>query len=103
MLMNFVRRTEGIRAARQIFQRARNDDRCRFHIYIAGALMEFHCSKDSSVAQKIFDHGLKQYGNIPEFATAYVDFLTHVNDDNNTRVVIERLLESSEISTELRM
>uniref|UniRef100_A0A914PND0 Suppressor of forked domain-containing protein n=1 Tax=Panagrolaimus davidi TaxID=227884 RepID=A0A914PND0_9BILA len=103
MLMNFVRRTEGVRAARQIFQRARNDKRCQFHIYIAGALMEFHCSKDANVAQKIFDHGLKQYGNIPEFATAYVDFLTHVNDDNNTRVVIERLLESHEISTELRI
>uniref|UniRef100_A0AC34R5A3 Suppressor of forked domain-containing protein n=1 Tax=Panagrolaimus sp. JU765 TaxID=591449 RepID=A0AC34R5A3_9BILA len=103
MLMNFVRRTEGVRAARAVFQQARCDSRCQFHIFIAGALMEFHCSKDVSVAQKIFDYGLKQYGNVPEFATAYVDFLTHVNDDNNTRVVIERLLESPEISTELRI
>jgi len=103
MLMNFVRRTEGVRSARAVFQKARCDSRCQFHIYIAGALMEFHCSKDVSVAQKIFDYGLKQFGNIPEFATAYVDFLTHVNDDNNTRIVIERLLDSPDISTELRI
>uniref|UniRef100_A0A7E4VB61 Suf domain-containing protein n=1 Tax=Panagrellus redivivus TaxID=6233 RepID=A0A7E4VB61_PANRE len=103
MLMNFIRRIKGVRAARKVFERARGDKRSKFHIYIAGAMMEFHCIKDSNIAQKIFDYGLKKYGNVPEFATAYIDFLYHVNDENNTRGVIERLLESPDISNELKI
>jgi hypothetical protein len=43
--MKFVRRTEGVMAARPIFKRAREDPRCSYHIYVAAALMEYYCSK----------------------------------------------------------
>ncbi|KAJ1361978.1 hypothetical protein KIN20_021376, partial [Parelaphostrongylus tenuis] len=99
-LMKFTRRTEGVRAARLVFKRAREDNRCRHHVFIAAALMEFYCSKDKDVAMRVFDLGLKKYGDEPEYACAYVDFLTHLNEDNNTRVVFERILTSEALSPE---
>lgn len=99
-LMKFTRRTEGVRAARAVFKRAREDSRCRHHVFIAAALMEFYCSKDKDVAMRVFDLGLKKYGDEPEYACAYVDFLTHLNEDNNTRVVLERILTSDTLPPE---
>ncbi|KAK6734378.1 hypothetical protein RB195_017890 [Necator americanus] len=99
-LMKFTRRTEGVRAARGVFKRAREDSRCRHHVFIAAALMEFYCSKDKDVAMRVFDLGLKKYGDEPEYACAYVDFLTHLNEDNNTRVVFERILTSETLPPE---
>ncbi|WKX97652.1 hypothetical protein Q1695_013373 [Nippostrongylus brasiliensis] len=99
-LMKFTRRTEGVRAARAVFKRAREDSRCRHHVFIAAALMEFYCSKDKDVAMRVFDLGLKKYGDEPEYACAYVDFLTHLNEDNNTRVVFERILTSETLPAE---
>ncbi|CAG9536291.1 unnamed protein product [Cercopithifilaria johnstoni] len=93
-LMKFVRRTEGVQYARAIFKRARQDSRCKFHIFVASALMEYYCSKDTDIAIRVFDMGLKKYGDEPEYALAYVDFLSHLNEDNNTRVVLERILTS---------
>ncbi|KAJ1347103.1 hypothetical protein KIN20_002069 [Parelaphostrongylus tenuis] len=60
----------------------------------------FYCSKDKDVAMRVFDLGLKKYGDEPEYACAYVDFLTHLNEDNNTRVVFERILTSEALSPE---
>ncbi|PIO72479.1 suppressor of forked protein [Teladorsagia circumcincta] len=34
---------------------------------------------DKDVAMRVFDLGLKKYGDEPEYACAYVDFLTHLN------------------------
>ncbi|MFH4974280.1 hypothetical protein AB6A40_000989 [Gnathostoma spinigerum] len=99
-LMKFVRRTEGVQFARQVFKRARQDPRCKFHVFVASALMEYYCSKDTDVAIRVFDMGLKKYGDEPEYALAYVDFLSHLNEDNNTRVVFERILTSGTMPTE---
>jgi cleavage stimulation factor subunit 3 len=97
--MNFVRRTEGVKNARLVFKRAREDSRSQFHVYVAAALMEYYCSKDPPIAMRIFDLGLKKH-NDPDFALAYVDFLSHLNEDNNTRVVFERILNSGTLSAE---
>lgn len=43
--MKFYRRTEGIKAARAIFKRARADKRISFHVYVFAATMEYYCSK----------------------------------------------------------
>ncbi|VDN53119.1 unnamed protein product [Dracunculus medinensis] len=99
-LMKFMRRTEGVQFARNVFKRARQDSRCKFHVFVASALMEYYCSKDTNVAIRVFDMGLKKYGNEPEYALAYVDFLSHLNEDNNTRVVFERILTSGTMPTE---
>lgn len=35
--------------------------------------------QDKSVAFKIFELGLKKYGDIPEYVLAYIDYLSHLN------------------------
>lgn len=37
------------------------------------------CLQDKSVAFKIFELGLKKYGDIPEYVLAYIDYLSHLN------------------------
>ncbi|KAI9542708.1 Cleavage stimulation factor subunit 3 [Dissostichus eleginoides] len=98
--MKFARRAEGIKSGRTIFKKAREDLRTRHHVYVTAALMEYYCSKDKSVAFKIFELGLKKYGDIPEYILAYIDYLSHLNEDNNTRVLFERVLTSGSLSAE---
>ena len=43
--MKFSRRTEGIKAARNVFKLAREDTRCGHQVYVAAALMEYNISK----------------------------------------------------------
>jgi len=96
--LKFCRRAEGIKSARVVFKRAREDSRSNFHIYVAAALTEYYCSKDKSVAFKIFELGLKKFSNSAEFILAYLDYLSHLNEDNNTRVLFERVLTGSSIT-----
>ncbi|XP_026086883.1 cleavage stimulation factor subunit 3-like [Carassius auratus] len=98
--MKFARRAEGIKSGRSIFKKAREDPRTRHHVYVTAALMEYYCSKDKSVAFKIFELGLKKYVDIPEYILAYIDYLSHLNEDNNTRVLFERVLTSGSLSPE---
>lgn len=45
-----------------------------------GWVTPFHLSpQDKSVAFKIFELGLKKYGDIPEYILAYIDYLSHLN------------------------
>lgn len=89
----------------------------------------FSPMQDKSVAFKIFELGLKKYGDIPEYILAYIDYLSHLNgtspvkavdsvvhpqsdevshfalflpptEDNNTRVLFERVLTSGSLSQE---
>lgn len=43
--MKFIRRTEGVKLARQVFKRAREDSRSKLHVYVAAATIEYYCSK----------------------------------------------------------
>ena len=85
--MRFARRSEGIKAARQVFRMAREDGRIQFHVFIAAAWMEYFCAKDKNLAFKIFELGLKRFADKPEYVRQYVDFMSNMNDDNNTRFV----------------
>ncbi|EDV26461.1 uncharacterized protein TRIADDRAFT_21977, partial [Trichoplax adhaerens] len=90
--IKFVRRAEGIQSARKVFKKSRNDARSQYHVYVAAALMEYHCSKEKTISIKIFDLGLKKFGSNPDYVLCYIDFLSHLNDDNNTRVLFEKVL-----------
>ncbi|KAI9250734.1 hypothetical protein BY458DRAFT_444684 [Sporodiniella umbellata] len=90
--MRFARRTEGIKSARALFSRARKSHNCTYHVYVANALMEYHNSKDSVIAGKVFSLGQKTFSDNPEFVCQYLDFLIQMNDDNNTRALFERTL-----------
>merc|ERR1719508_440247 len=54
--------------------------------------MEYYSSKDKNVAFRIFDLGLRKFGSSSEYILAYLDYLSHLNEDNNTRVLFERVL-----------
>ncbi|XP_046383403.1 protein suppressor of forked isoform X1 [Ischnura elegans] len=98
--MKFARRAEGIKSARTVFKRAREDARSRFHVFVSAALMEYYCSKDKNIAFRIFELGLKKFGNDPEYVLCYIDYLSHLNEDNNTRVLFERVLSSGNLEPE---
>ena len=63
-------------------------------VYVAAALMEYFCTKDKKVASNIFELGFKRYKDKVGYVTHYLDFLIHLNDDNNTRVLFERVLSA---------
>ncbi|XP_075530448.1 cleavage stimulation factor subunit su(f) isoform X1 [Dermacentor variabilis] len=98
--MKFARRAEGIKTARVVFKKAREDARSGHQVYVAAALMEYYCSKEKTVAFKIFELGLKKYGDNSDYIMAYVDYLSHLNEDNNTRVLFERVLTSGSLPPE---
>jgi cleavage stimulation factor subunit 3 len=98
--MRFARRAEGIKSARTVFKMAREDSRTTYQLYVAAALMEYYCSKDSSIALKIFELALKRYGMQPECVREYIDYMSHLNEDNNTRVLFERVLSSGQLPSE---
>lgn len=81
--MKFARRAEGIKSARTIFKKAREDPRSKHHIYVAAALMEYYCSKDQNVAFRIFELGLKKFPDDVDYIMNYVDYLSHLNGMND--------------------
>ncbi|XP_026810238.1 protein suppressor of forked [Rhopalosiphum maidis] len=98
--MKFARRAEGIKSARAVFKKAREDPRSKYHVYVSAALMEYYCSKDKNIAFRIFELGLKKYCDNPQYIISYIDYLSHLNEDNNTRVLFERVLSNTSLEPE---
>lgn len=46
-------------------------------------MIEYHCSKDPAVATRIFELGLKVFGDRLEFVDRYLAFLIMINDDQS--------------------
>ena len=85
-LMKAMRRIEGhgkvgdiVGGSRQIFADARKKGKITSDVYVASALMEYHCYKDPS-ATRIFDRGMKVFAEEEEFHLEYLRFLISVND-----------------------
>ena len=49
--MKFTRRAEGIKSARGVFKKAREDGRTKYHVFVAAALMEYYCSKVRNIGE----------------------------------------------------
>ena len=47
--------------------------------------MEYFSAKDKNLAIKIFDLGLKRFSHKAEYVRIYMEFMSNMNDDNNTR------------------
>ena len=89
MYMRFARRSLGVNPARHVFSQARKQPYCTSHVYVAAALLEFHANKEQNVASKIFDLGFGLFAaSQPDFVLHYLDYLTHLNDDASTKMVI---------------
>lgn len=46
-------------------------------------MMEYHSSKDASVATKIFELGLKRFAGEIDYVLKYLDFLISINDEGS--------------------
>lgn len=101
--IRFLRRTEGVEAARKYFLDVRKSPNCTYHVYVAYAMMAFCVDKDPKVAHNIFEAGLKRFMHEPGYILEYADFLARLNDDRNIRALFERALNSlpPEESTEV--
>ncbi|MCJ1430343.1 mRNA 3'-end-processing protein rna14, partial [Sticta canariensis] len=94
-LMRAMRRIQGkgkvneqIGGSRQIFTDARKRGRITSDVYVASALIEFHCY-DPETTKKIFERGLKLFPDDEGFALEYIRHLIANNDHTNARVVFE--------------
>lgn len=94
-LMRAMRRVQGkgkvgeaVGGSRQIFTDARKRGRLTSDVYIASALIEYHCYKDPA-ATKIFDRGMKLFPLDEQFALEYLKHLVAINDVTNARAVFE--------------
>ncbi|KAL8097037.1 cleavage stimulation factor subunit 77 [Apium graveolens] len=92
--IRFLRRTEGVEAARRYFLAVRNSPTCTYQVYVAYAMVAFCLDKDAKVAHNVFELGLKHYMQEPGYILEYADFLTRLNDDRNIRALFERALSS---------
>lgn len=50
-----------------------------------------------NISCKIFELGLKRFLHEAPFILAYIDFLGHLNEENNIRVLFERVLSSDSV------
>ncbi|XP_029117470.1 cleavage stimulation factor subunit 77 isoform X3 [Elaeis guineensis] len=92
--IRFLRRTEGIEAARKYFLDAQKSPTCTYHLFVAYAMVAFCLDKDSKVAHSVFEAGLKRFMHEPRYILEYADFLCRLNDDRNVRALFERALSS---------
>lgn len=91
---------------RGIFAEARVRGQLSSDVYIANALMEWHCYKDPA-ANKIFERGLKLFPTDEVFALEYVKHLISINDQTNARAVFEttitKISNTASLSAEQKM
>lgn len=84
-LMRAMRRVQGkgkpgeAPGSRQIFADSRKRGRITSDVYIASALIEYHCYKDPA-ATKIFERGAKLFPEDENFALEYLKHLIDIND-----------------------
>lgn len=90
--IRFLRRNEGVEAARKYFLDARKSPSCTYHVFVAYAMMAFCLDKDPKVAHNVFEAGLKRFMHEPGYILEYADFLCRLNDDRNVRALFERAL-----------
>ncbi|KAI3857178.1 hypothetical protein MKW98_010592 [Papaver atlanticum] len=90
--IRFLRRTEGIEAARKYFVDAHKYPNCTYHVFVAYAMVAFCQDKDPKLAHNVFEAGMKRFMHEPEYILEYADFLCRLNDDK-----IVRALKSVEV------
>ncbi|KAI0719877.1 hypothetical protein C8T65DRAFT_693151 [Cerioporus squamosus] len=80
--IRFIRRTNGLNAARETFNRARQDSGTPWEVHEAAALMEYHYGKDAQAAKAIFKQALESFRCEVPFVLRYMSFLIAVNDES---------------------
>lgn len=93
--MKFASRTKGQAIdVRKIFLIAFKSPKVTYHVYIAAALIEWEDNNNLVYAGKIFDRGLNKFLTEPIYVNEYLKFLEHQKDQNNIRVLYEKVVTS---------
>ncbi|KAF1808917.1 hypothetical protein P152DRAFT_176284 [Eremomyces bilateralis CBS 781.70] len=79
---------EWVGGLRGYLREARGRGRMTSDVFVASALMEYHCYKDPA-SKRIFDAGFKLFPEDEQFALAYMKHLINTNDVTNARAVFE--------------
>lgn len=103
----FLRKNDSANAARNVFIRATKQPSCTHHVYLSAALDEYHDTNSNNpttgvnikVAKKVFEKGLEKYITDPYYVLSFLDFLDHINDKNDMRVLFEKVLNVSAYQT----
>ncbi|CAK4022069.1 mRNA 3 -end-processing rna-14 [Lecanosticta acicola] len=94
---------EFVKGFRGIFADARPRGPLSGDVYVASALMEWHCYKDPA-ANRIFDRGLKLFPTDENFILEYIKHLITTGDATNARVVFEstipKIINNAQLSQE---
>lgn len=96
--MHFMRRHDGILAARRLFaERAvKGWEGCPWTVYAAAALMDWNHDRNGKAVRNIFEFGAKKFIGDPGYVQEYVSWLLAQGDDVNARNLAERALTSCE-------
>lgn len=96
--MYFTSRVYGKKKMREVFLEAIKSATCTYHIYVAAALHEYYANKEEKVARNIFELGLKRYDQEIPFLLQYIEFLIYRNEENDMRVLFEKVLKNFKLS-----
>lgn len=84
-------RREGEKQGRSVYAAARKNGFCSYHVHIASALMEYHVSKDPTIAGRLFESALKLYTEDQDsysyIVMSYMDFLISCNNDTSMFII----------------
>lgn len=101
--MKCCRRTSGIKDMRDVFKRVTKDERCGHQACVASAMIELafasskpgdKTTKKKEVCVNVFEWGLKKFSTEPHFVKAYLEHLSQRPEQNNTRALFERVIDS---------
>ena len=81
-----------VREARSVFLKARKQQKCTWHIYVAAAQIEQYQNNDNQSATKLYENALRQYEDVLPFVRHYLDFLLHTSGLASVRALYERQL-----------
>ena len=92
----FLRRVDGVNAARALFKRARMHSNLSYKMYVASAEMEYRVNKEEEVAFRIFELGLNRYKSNAMFALKYIEFIRFTNSTHKLLSFFERAISNLE-------
>ena len=108
-LMRAMRRIQGkgkpndpVAGLRGTFMDARRRGRITSDVYVACALLEFHCY-EVETGKKIFEKGLKLFPEDETFALEYIKHLVANNDHTSKRRLLLQGRKRSNVSTDARV
>ena len=88
--------------SRGIFADARKRGRITSDVYVAAALMEFHCY-DVETGKKVFERGLRLFSEDEEFALQYIKHLVAINDHTSMSTLLALLSTPTENNLDARV